>query len=154
MLETPHVALGIAIATKIPNPWIAIPLAFTSHFLLERIPHWNPHLNTETEIFGRPTKKSTVIVIIDVTISLILGFFIAYKSLPNSAQSVNILLCSFASVLPDILEGPYFFLGIRNKFLEKWISLQKSIQVDTNFILGMTTQLITLVAILFWIFKS
>ena len=154
MLETPHVALGIAIATKIPNPWIAIPLAFGSHFLLERIPHWNPHLNSETEKFGRPTNKSTVIVIIDVAISLALGFFVAYKALPNSSQSINILLCAFFSALPDILEGPYFFLGIRNKFLEKWIKFQKSIQADTKLIPGLTTQLITLVATLFWIFRS
>ncbi|AKM83419.1 hypothetical protein A2422_00935 [Candidatus Woesebacteria bacterium RIFOXYC1_FULL_31_51] len=154
MLETPHVALGIAIATKIPNPWIAVPLAFASHFLLERIPHWNPHLNTETEKYGKPTKKSTIIVTIDVVISLILGFFVAYSKFPNSLLSLNILLCSFASVLPDIMEGPYFFLGVRNIFLSKWIKLQKSIQVDTNFTLGFTTQIITVIASLFWIFQK
>lgn len=154
MLETPHVALGIAIATKIPNPWISIPLAFTSHFLLERVPHWNPHLNTETKKFGKPTKNSTIIVIIDVAVSLALGFFVASKSLPNVNQSINILLCSFASVLPDVLEGPYFFLGVRNKFLENWIKFQKSLQVDAKIIPGLTTQLITLIATLFWIFKS
>ena len=47
MLETPHVAVGAAIAASIPNPLIAIPLAFASHFALELVPHWNPHLNTE-----------------------------------------------------------------------------------------------------------
>lgn len=154
MLETPHVALGIAIASKIPNPWVSIPLAFASHFLLERVPHWNPHLNTETKKYGKPTKNSTIIVIIDVAISLSLGFFVASKALPDSTQAINILLCSFASVLPDVLEGPYFFLGVRNKFLENWIKFQKSLQVDAKIIPGLTTQLITLVATLFWIFKS
>ena len=154
MLETPHVALGIAIATKIPNPWVSIPLAFTSHFLLERVPHWNPHLNTETKKFGKPTKKSTIIVIIDVAISLALGFFVASRALPDLTQYINILLCSFASVLPDIIEGPYFFLGVRNKYLENWIKFQKSIQVDIKIIPGLSTQLITFIATLFWIFKS
>lgn len=151
MLETPHVALGIAIATKISSPWIAIPLAFASHFLLERVPHWNPHLNAETEKFGKPTKQSTTIVIIDVAISLALGFFYSYKALPNSAQSINILLCSFAAALPDIVEGPYFFLGIRNKVIENWIKFQKSIQVDTKIIPGLLTQVVTVLATLYWI---
>ena len=154
MLETPHVAMGIAIATKIPNPWVSIPLAFTSHFILERVPHWNPHLNTETKKYGKPTKKSTIIVAIDVALSLSLGFFVASRALPNSTQYLNILLCSFASVLPDVVEGPYFFLGVRNKFLENWIKLQKSLQVDTKIIPGLLTQSITLLATLFWIFKS
>lgn len=153
MLETPHVALGIAIATKIPNPYISIPLSFLSHFLLERVPHWNPHLNIETQKFGKPTKKSTIIVIIDVTISLILGFFIAYRA-PTIKQFMNIILCSFFSVLPDIIEGPYFFMGIRNKFLENWIKFQKSLQVDTKIIPGLLTQLVVLVSTFFWIFKS
>jgi len=47
VLETPHVVVGAAIATKIANPFISLPLAFASHFLLEKVPHWNPHLNTE-----------------------------------------------------------------------------------------------------------
>lgn len=49
MLETPHVLIGAAIATKVGNPFLAIPLAFASHFVLETVPHWNPHLNTETK---------------------------------------------------------------------------------------------------------
>jgi hypothetical protein len=53
VLETPHVVVGAAIATKVANPALAIPLAFASHFVLEKIPHWNPHLNTELKKFGR-----------------------------------------------------------------------------------------------------
>ena len=66
VLETPHVVVGAAIATKVLHPALAIPLAFGSHFILEKVPHWNPHLNSETEKFGRPTRQSTYIVIADV----------------------------------------------------------------------------------------
>ncbi|MBU0572298.1 hypothetical protein KKH23_01345 [Patescibacteria group bacterium] len=152
MLETPHVAVGAAIATKVVNPILAIPLAFGSHFLLEKIPHWNPHLNTETEKYGKPTQKSTAVVIIDVCASLALGFFIASKALPNTSHAATILVASFASVLPDIIEGPYFFLGIRNKFIKKWIIFQKSLQEDTNIIPGLLTQALTIFAALWWIF--
>jgi len=152
VLETPHVAVGAAIATKVVNPILAIPLAFGSHFLLEKIPHWNPHLNTETEKYGKPTQKSTAVVIIDVCASLALGFFIASKALPNTSHAATILVASFASVLPDIIEGPYFFLGIRNKFIKKWIIFQKSLQEDTNIIPGLLTQALTIFAALWWIF--
>lgn len=151
MLETPHVFIGAAIATKIPNPLIAIPLAFASHFIMEMVPHWNPHLNTETEKFGHVTRKSTLIVVADSTLALASGCFIAYQALPNTAHAVTILLACFASILPDLIEAPYFFLKIKNKLIAKWISLQKSIQSDTNFLAGTTTQLITILASIFWI---
>lgn len=152
VLETPHVVVGAAIATKVVNPLLAIPLAFGSHFLLDKIPHWNPHLNTEMKRHGKPTKRSSAIVIIDVCTSLVAGFFIASKALPNSAHSITILFASFAAVLPDIIEGPYFFLGIKSKLIDKWIAFQKSIQANTSVLPGIFTQIVTIVAALWWIF--
>ncbi len=151
MLETPHVFIGAAIATKIPNPFIAIPLAFASHFVLEMIPHWNPHLNTETDKFGAPTKKSTLITAIDSTIALVAGSIIAFKYLPDVNQVLLVLACSFFAVLPDLIEAPYFFLKIKNRAVESWIRFQKSVQSDAGPIFGMITQVITIAATIFWI---
>jgi len=143
MLETPHVFIGAAIATKIPDPLIAIPLAFASHFILETIPHWNPHLNSETKKYGYPTKKSTTITIIDSSI--------AYQALPNTGHAITILAACFASVLPDLIEAPYFFLKIKNNVIKKWIDIQKSIQNDVSLVPGLITQYITIFAAIFWI---
>jgi len=153
MLETPHVMIGAVIATKIPNPLIAIPLAFASHFVLEMVPHWNPHLNSETEKFGQPTRRSTFVTTVDSTIALVAGSFIAYKALPDVSVAITILACCFASVLPDVMEGPYFFLHMKNAFIKKWIKFQKSLQSDTSLIPGMLTQVITIVAAIFWLKK-
>lgn len=151
MLETPHVVVGAAIATKIPNPFISIPLAFASHFVLEKVPHWNPHLNTEKKKYGKVTAKSTKIVIADVTLSLLLGGFIAYQVMPNTAHAATILASSFAAALPDIIEGPYFFFDMKSKFIEKWIAFQKSLQVDTDIVPGLLTQVATVIATFWWI---
>lgn len=151
MLETPHVVVGAAIATKVAHPALAIPLALASHFILEKVPHWNPHLNSETEKFGAPTRKSTYIVIADVASSLALGGFIASRALPHWGQTASILAACFASVLPDVLEGPYFFFNMRSKIIKRWINFQKSIQVDTGVIPGLITQAITVVAAFWWI---
>jgi len=151
MLETPHVFVGAAIAVAVPNPFVAIPLAFTSHFILETIPHWNPHLNSETEKYGKPTRRSTAITAIDSTIALISGSFIAYQALPNWTHALTILAACLASVLPDVMEGPYFFLKMRNSFIKKWIALQKSIQADTGIIPGFITQILIIFVAIFWI---
>jgi len=151
MLETPHVFVGAAIATKIPNPFIAIPLAFASHFILEMVPHWNPHLNSETEKFGAPTRRSTVITSIDSTLALASGSFIAYQALPNWGHALTILAACFASVLPDVMEGPYFFLRMKNSFIKKWIAFQKSLQNDTTVFWGFLTQTLTILAAIFWL---
>ena len=151
MLETPHVFVGAAIATKIPDPLLAIPLAFLSHFILEMVPHWNPHLNSETEKYGYPTKRSTVIVVADSSLALISGSLIAYSALPDTGRALTILFACLASVLPDLIEAPYFFLKIKNKLIQKWIVFQKSIQNDTSIIPGLVTQYITIFAAIFWI---
>jgi hypothetical protein len=151
MLETPHVALGAAIASKIPNPWIAIPLAFASHFVLEKVPHWNPHINTETKKYGHVTTKSTVIIIIDAVLALGLGSYFAWQAMPNTAHAITILFASLASVMPDLIEAPYFFLKIRSQFILKWLAFQKSIQVDTTPFWGLLSQALTILACFWWI---
>ena len=153
MLETPHVFVGAAIATMIPNPFIAIPLAFASHFVLEMVPHWNPHLNRETKKLGQPTRRSTVITAIDSTLAFASGSVIAYQALPNISQAILVLACSFASVLPDVMEGPYFFLKMRTNWVKKWISFQKSLQCDTTAFWGILTQLTIIAAVILWLKK-
>ncbi|MEK7061040.1 MAG: hypothetical protein AAB954_00060 [Patescibacteria group bacterium] len=151
MLETPHALLGAAIAVKLGNPALSIPLAFASHFILERVPHWNPHLNAETDKYGKPTKNSTIIVVIDSSLALILGSAIAFSQ-PNTLMIINVLLSSFAAVLPDLIEAPYFFLRVRNnKYIKRWIKFQKSIQIDAPPFLGLLTQFLTIAATFLWL---
>lgn len=153
VLETPHVIVGAAIATKVVNPLLSLPLALGSHFVLDRTPHWNPHLNTELKKHGKVTSKTTKIVIIDVALAFASGIFIAYQTLPNTNRFMLIMFASFLSILPDVVEGPYFFLKMKNKSVEKWIKIQKSLQVDAPFIPGVLTQILTVIACFYWIFS-
>ncbi|MEK7536564.1 MAG: hypothetical protein AAB559_02165 [Patescibacteria group bacterium] len=142
MLETPHVALGVAIAVAIPNPLISIPLAFASHFALDMTPHWNPHLNTETKKYGYLTNKTLLIIGIDLACAAILTAFV-------SKGNMNILLVAFVSILPDVVEGPYFLLGWKNELIKKWINFQKSIQSEANLFWGLLTQVLVILGALY-----
>lgn len=151
MLETPHVVLGAAIATAIPNPLVSIPLAFASHFLLDMTPHWNPHLNTEIKTYGKLTMPTLFVIGFDLAMAAVLTGFLTYRVMPNDQMAMNILLSSLAAILPDVVEGPYFLFGWRNKFLDIWMKLQKRIQSDANIFWGSLTQIATLIICLYTI---
>ena len=151
MLETPHVAVGIAIASKVGNPLLAVPIAFASHFVLDKIPHWNPHFYTETKKNGKPAKASINLAVVDSVLALVLGLFMAGRAMPDSMLAFNILACSLASVASDQVKIPFFFLGIRGGLLKKWVDFERSIQVDTSFVPGMLTQVAIIIASFWWI---
>jgi hypothetical protein len=153
VLETPHVIVGAAIASKIGNPLLAIPLAIGSHFLLELVPHWNPHLNTELKTYEKLTPNTTKIIIMDAIIAGFSALFIASHALPNIGLCLTILTSGFVSILPDLIEGPYYFLKSKNKLIEKWVAIQKSIQNDAEFVPGILTQLGTIMVAMWWIFS-
>jgi len=150
VLETPHVIIGAAIASKIPNPLLSIPLAFGSHFLLDLSPHWNPHLYKETKKYGKPSKKSTLIVVADALVSLAVGGFFAYQKMPDIRSAVIILLACFAAVLPDLIEAPFFFLKKRSPAIKKWIVFHRSMQFNTSLVPGIISQIALIIATLSW----
>lgn len=153
MLETPHVIIAAAIAYKIGNPALSLPLALGSHFILEKVPHWNPHLNTEKKMYGRLTSATIKIIVLDTLLALLLGIFIALKAYPDINRVIVILFACFLGALPDIAEAPYFLWNRKTKILEQIVSFQKSIQNDTSFVPGTLTQIITVAAGFWWVFN-
>ncbi|KKQ51688.1 hypothetical protein A2865_00625 [Candidatus Woesebacteria bacterium RIFCSPHIGHO2_01_FULL_39_17] len=152
MLETPHVIVAAAIAVNVANPALAIPLALGSHFVLEKIPHWNPHLNTELKKYGKITSQSTNIVIADSALALSLGGLTAYIMLPDVGLALTVLLACFVAVMPDLIEAPYYFLRKKSDFIvKKWIPFKKSVQIDASKGFGLLTQLLVVLASIWWI---
>lgn len=151
MLETPHVIVASAIAYKVGNPYLALPLSFVSHLVLDSVPHWNPHIITEMRRFGGIANKSKLIIAGDVLLALASGFFIASSVLPNTIHYWTIIFAGFFGVLPDLMEAPYFFMNMKSKFLNWWIKCQKAIQSDASPIPGLLTQLVIIFAAIMWI---
>lgn len=152
MIELPHAVVGAAIAVKVSNPALALPLALASHFVLDLIPHWNPHLNREIAKYGKITKQTKVILVFDVIASLCAGFYIASTALPDTNRFGVIIVGALFGVLPDLAEAPYFLIGSRNKWLKKLVRFQSSIQLNVPIIPGLLSQILVLAAAFWWVF--
>lgn len=148
MLETPHVVLGATIAVKIGNPLLALPISFFSHFLLEPLPHWNPHTYTEVTTKGKLSKTSVAIIWADALTALFLGLWIASKSLPDINKAALIVASCFFSALPDLVEAPFFFFGWRQPLILKIIKFQRSIQFNVSPLPGLIFQAIFVLILL------
>ncbi len=121
MTATGHAIVGAAIATQISNPFVALPVAFFSHFVCDKLPHW--------DVMTDKKKSKSLIVIesgIDVVLSLALVWliFISFLKFTNPAL---LFTSAFAAQLPDWLEVPYSIFKIKiplvysNYKLQSWI---------------------------------
>jgi hypothetical protein len=153
MLELPHTIVGATIATKLGNPFLSLPLAFISNFLLDLIPHWNPHLYTEMNHKGKLSQKSKIIVIVDSALGLLVGTLLALRFYPDLGKVALILAGCFLAVLADLLEAPYFFLGSKNKYILKLISIQRKLQWNASFVPGILSQAVLILVCLLILFR-
>jgi hypothetical protein len=153
VLETPHTIVAAVIAAKTSNPALAIPMALLSHFVLDEMPHWNPHITTQKGDVKVIDPKSMKIIIIDSSLALLGGSAIALSFLPDIKKTLLIFACCFLAVLPDLMEAPYIFLNYKSKFLKKWLSFQKQHQFNIGMFWGIVTQIITVTAALVWLKK-
>lgn len=100
MTATAHALVSAAIASSIPNPSLAISLAFVSHFMMDAIPHWDFGTNWR----ARAKAKTGAVAILDT----ILGFTLAYFLFAGKVDTLVLFLAMIAGNLPDWMEAPYY----------------------------------------------
>lgn len=152
MVEIPHVLVGAAIAAKVGNPALALPLAFASHFVLDLIPHKNPSIYTPLKGGGSLSKRLKQIIFADSAIALAIGLIIGATYLPDTGRAIIIILGAFFAVLPDVLEIPYYFFKLRHPLMVGYVEFSHSYQGSAPLIPGTLTQVIISAAALWWIF--
>lgn len=152
MLELVHALTGATIASKIANPIIVFPLSFLSNFLLDMLPHWNPHLGTEMKKYGRLTTKTKLIILTDSFLGLIVGLGLAFRFWPDLQRTLLVIFACFLAVLADLSEAPYYFLGYNHPLIQKIMRLQNRLQFRAPFWPGIISQVIFVTACLYLIF--
>jgi|GEM_PF-136105 len=102
-----HALTGAVIGLSVANPWLALPMAFLSHFVCDAIPHFDIADTAKTSALSRiRTRKFFLIQIVGggclcVLLVLVLAF----------AQPRHWLLAAiaaFVATLPDVLWFPRY----------------------------------------------
>ena len=142
MLSTPHLLVGATIVKTIPNPLISLPLAFLSHFVFDRIPHWD----------GSPrapfNKKTTLGIVLDYLV----GVSLVYLSTSGLENQYLIWFGAFLATLPDFILGTYrhytsyfekyAFIAIPNRF---HMGIQRNVSFWPGLVITLATSTVCLI---------
>lgn len=154
MLLTPHVFVGVAIASLISNPLISVPIAFVGHFLGDKVPHWDFYSNTKKEERTKGWRPLAVMGDLAVGVAVGVGFTsYAFWGLNDPLLAINIFLCGIFSVLPDALSSLDLFLGKQNKFLTILNRTQSAMQFQAPLPWGIISQILV-IAISLYLFSN
>lgn len=102
MLLTVHTLTGALIALSVKDPALAVPLAFTSHFVLDSTPHFG------FDSLDFRTKVGKLVGVLDCLGALV-SWLILISVFP--AQWFLISTGVFFACLPDLLYLPDIFFG-------------------------------------------
>lgn len=152
MLATSHALTGAVILKIIPDPRIAFPLAFLSHFALDLVPHWdfitNQSRKNNSLTLAQDSKRTRLAFL--AALDTLFGFTLTFWLF----QDLNPTLLFGAIVfsqLPDWLEMPYFFWGINfpPSILTK--KLQRKVHWRMTLPWGLVSQIVYLTPLLLWV---
>lgn len=102
-----HVLAGAIIAAAIPQPAVALPLAFLSHFVLDALPHYGD--KNGRSWLGR---HFDLILITDGIISAI---FLSTVIITQPENWLLMIACAVVAVIPDLLWLPYYLADKRGR---------------------------------------
>lgn len=123
MTATGHALIGTVIAAKIGDPYLAIPIAFFSHLILDLIPHWDAGTHGE--------KKTSSQLFFEAGLDVIIGFGLSYLLItylfPATDLSYAFIIIIVAQLL-DWLTAPYYIF----KFHKQPFKFFYQLSSDTN----------------------
>jgi len=102
MLLPTHALVGAAIGKNINSPWLIIPAALASHYILDTFRHGD-YIDKNLNLKGNFWKVS-----LDVLSAFLIIFLFLYFKNYSPAVTKNILIGSFFSLLPDFTTFLYW----------------------------------------------
>ena len=145
MLSTPHLLVGAAIGQIIPNPALAIPLSFLSHFPLDAVPHWDG---------GAPKPPFKLTTVLKTILDLTFGLALIFVIISGKQRELSILASSLAAISPDIIQGMITILGLKWKPLNVFSTFHLNIQGRIGPVIGLYTSTVTAVIALLLFLRS
>lgn len=146
MLSIVHGPTGALIASKIPNPYISVPLILASHFIEDYIPHSDVGMG----INSGKKKRSTAFwqeLLFDFPLSIAIVYLFFQIGKPFN---LYLWIGWFVGLLPDFLEFPKNFLKLDLPLIDKLNNFHSHFHHSTkNLWIGIPTQILILLAIYF-----
>ncbi len=100
MLTLPHVVVGAAIGKRVSLPWLALPVAFVSHFFVDVLPHLDTH-----GLFGNPGGHVTRAEAVGATVDTLTAAALVIWLVRGEARWKLLLWCAFAGAAMDFLNN-------------------------------------------------
>jgi len=104
MTATNHAVTGALVGLLVGQPWIALPVAFLSHFVCDALPHYG---NERIPVWSSSFKR---LLITDASLCVALVALLAYR---QPGHWLLAALCAFVATSPDLLWIPKFITGNR-----------------------------------------
>lgn len=149
MFLSTHTTFALAL-TQLPLPWwLIFSLAFTSHFLLDFIPHGDENLINKNLNKKQTIKRMLLIVCIDaIFLFIILALFVAKHKL-----NLYVLTASFLAIMPDGLEFLNILTNKKYNFLNKFSKFHHFIHNFPNIKYPLVWGLIMQLSLIFLLIK-
>ncbi len=138
MLLLAHTLTGAVIGAKVSSPWLSFALGFTSHFLLDAIPHWNYPVPQRIHI------RDFIVFWPDLTAPALL--VLAFIALHPSAL-LAICFGVTGSILPDILTLTRHHVSLKRIFAP-FRKFHEKIQHEIPFTPGVLVQIAYMLVLL------
>ncbi len=123
MIIIAHILLGALIGKALNNLFLAIVLAFISHFILDALPHWDVGSFKRRNEFD---KRDWLIVFADLVIGAVLTIYFAIIF-----ESWSIVAVAFFSILPDLIDNGSWLFNIHKKpFFKQFNELHEALSFE------------------------
>lgn len=151
MLSIAHALTGAFIADTLPSPWLFIPLALASHFVLDHVHHYDA--GTGLHEGKRKLAVAAFLAFLDLVAAVIFIVFI-WRQTP-AHFTWQIWLAAFVAILPDLLESTELFFHRPLKILQPLYTFHKYIHRSTkNRFWGLLSQAILIAFIYFLVITN
>ncbi|MDP2683841.1 MAG: hypothetical protein Q8P20_02180 [bacterium] len=148
MILLAHVTTGAVIGLKFQDPTIVILLSFLSHFILDRLPHWNYDV-------PKKAKSQAFLTMLPDIIPTVLVWLVFIFTYPDHWLIISVGV-AFA-ILPDFISLGWYFPSLK-KIVLPFLKFHKMIQGEISkkynrALWGLSSQIIYLTLLILFFIK-
>lgn len=146
MLSVAHGVAGAYVATKVPNPFLAVIIILGLHYLGDWLPHWD----VGTGLSNGKRKKGAAFWLELLDLGLTLGLVILFWQVGEKEIAWPAYWGALVGILPDLINAPKTFLKWEPRFMKPLSDFHQAFHHSTpHKLFGLLPQVLLLILIYF-----